>query len=111
VSNAIDIVRSTLKLPAIVEAKRARQMFRAVPVATTTPDGRLQATVDLLYATDKGWHLVNFKTEKQPRPDALKKYAEQIGGCAVALSTILQQPVASSVCLVRSGEMIEAASL
>ena len=84
-------------------------MFRAVPVAATTSDGRMQAKVDLLYETEKGWHLVDFKTEKQPGPEKLKKYAELIAGYAATLSAILQQPVTSSVCLVRSGETIEAA--
>jgi hypothetical protein len=51
---------------------------------------------------------VDFKTEKQPGPDQVKKYAEQAGGYAVTLSTILQRPVMSSVCLVRSGEIVDA---
>ena len=109
VSSAIGIVRRTLKLPVIAEANRARQTFRAVPLAATTSEGRMQAKVDLLYETEKGWHLVDFKTDKQPGPDKLKKYAAQIGGYAVAVSMILQGPVASSVCLVRSGEIVDAA--
>ena len=109
VASAIEIVRRTLSLPAIAAVKRARRVFRDVPVAGNAPEGRVQAKVDLLYETDKGWRLVDFKTDTAPAPDALKKHSAQLSAHAAALAVVLHRPVTSSVCLVRSGELIDIA--
>jgi ATP-dependent exoDNAse (exonuclease V) beta subunit len=107
VDAAIEIVRRTLRLPAIAAAKRARRVFREVPVAGNTPEGRTQAKVDLLFEVDKGWRLVDFKTDKAPKAEALKKYSAQMSSYAATLSGVLRAPVTASVCLVRSGESVE----
>ena len=107
VDAAIEIVRRTLRLPAIAAAKRARRVFREVPVAGVTPEGRTQAKVDLLFEVDKGWRLVDFKTDKAPKAEALKKYSAQLRSYAATLSGVLRAPVTACVCLVRSGESVE----
>jgi ATP-dependent exoDNAse (exonuclease V) beta subunit len=107
VSQAIEIVGRTLSLPVIDGARRARRTFREVPVAGNTPDGRTQATIDLLFETSKGWRLVDFKTDKAPAPEALKKYSTQMASYASTLTKVLDGPILPCLCLVRSGELIE----
>ena len=93
VASAIEIVRRTLNLSPIAAVKRARRVFRDVPVAGNAPEGRMQAKVDLLFETDKGWRLVDFKTDTVLAPEALKKHSEQLSGYAATLSAVLHRPV------------------
>jgi ATP-dependent exoDNAse (exonuclease V) beta subunit len=106
-NNAIEIVRRTLGLPEIKAAKRARRLFRAVPVAGNTAGGRALGTVDLLFETQHGWQLVDFKTDREPKPETLKRYSTQMSSYAEVLSAVLRQAVTPSLCFVRSGQLVE----
>ena len=94
-------------MPFIEDARRAPRVFREVPVAANTPEGRTQAKIDLLFEVPGGWRLVDFKTDKAPAPEVLKKYSIQVNSCAAALSNVLRAPVVPCVFLVRSSELIE----
>jgi ATP-dependent exoDNAse (exonuclease V) beta subunit len=107
VANAVDIVRRTLSLPIMKTARRARRLFREVPIAGNTSEGRMQGKVDLLFDTGAGWHMVDFKTDKAASSDVITTHSAQMTGYAATLSGVLQQKIAASVCLVRSGEIVE----
>ena len=106
-AHAVDVVRRTLRLPIIESARRARHLFREVPVAGNTSEGRTQGKVDLLFDTGAGWHVVDFKTDKAASSDVVATYSTQMAGYAKTLSGVLQQKVAAAVCLVRSSEVVE----
>jgi ATP-dependent exoDNAse (exonuclease V) beta subunit len=107
VLHAVDIVRRTLSLPIVKAARNARRLFREVPIAGTSALGRTQGKVDLLFDTGAGWRAVDFKTDKAASADVMTTYSTQMTGYAATLSGVLQQKVAASVCLVRSGELVE----
>jgi ATP-dependent exoDNAse (exonuclease V) beta subunit len=102
------MVRRTLDLPIIKSARKAQRVFRDVPVAGTIADGRMQARIDLVFEAEKGWRLVDFKTDTSPTPDALDKHTAQMTSYAMTLSHVLKGPIVASVCLVRSGDVVEA---
>jgi ATP-dependent exoDNAse (exonuclease V) beta subunit len=106
IAHAIELVRRTLSMPFIEDARRARRVFREVPLAANMPEGRTQAKIDLLFEVGTGWRL-DFKTDKAPAPEALKKYSMQVNSYAATLSNVLRAPIVSCVFLVRSSELIE----
>ena len=81
---AISAVGAALAHPVLVEARKALEVRRELPLQVRLPDGVLaEGVVDLAYRDASGWVVVDFKTDADPalrkdedvRPVALYSFA------------------------------------
>jgi ATP-dependent exoDNAse (exonuclease V) beta subunit len=74
-----------------------------MPFTRRLPDGRVDSgAIDLLYRTDAGWHLVDFKTDElrdqAALEEALAKYRPQLTRYIRAMRELLGEDVQAWLC-------------
>jgi ATP-dependent exoDNAse (exonuclease V) beta subunit len=94
----VALARAALRAPSVRESLRWRR-WRETFVATTVGDRTLEGYVDLLYRTDAGLVVVDYKTASSSADlDAhLEHYRLQGGAYAVALEAATGEPVTGVV--------------
>jgi ATP-dependent exoDNAse (exonuclease V) beta subunit len=60
---------------------------------TSIPPRRLTGVVDLLYRNSKGWHLVDYKTDRLPLASLCDLYGDQIRQYARHWTAISKEPL------------------
>jgi hypothetical protein len=94
------LARSALATPAVAAAARAPH-WREVYVAAPVGDTLLEGYIDLLFRTDEGLVVVDYKTDHVPDEPALDErlahYARQGAAYAVALERVTRERVARCV--------------
>ena len=89
IESAADVAGRVLEHPILATARAAEsegRCRREVPVTLTLGDGRLlEGVVDLAFATDSGWTVVDFKTDENPDL-SLDDYKRQVGLYGAALT-------------------------
>jgi ATP-dependent exoDNAse (exonuclease V) beta subunit len=95
IAAAEELVRRLLKHPVIEAASRAARQgrcYREAPVTWKSPDGQLvEGFVDLAYAEDEGFVVVDFKTDRELE-GAADRYDRQVRIYASAIAAATGRP-------------------
>ena len=110
------LARSAFDAPSVREAVAGgrywREVYVAAPLNADAGSPLIDGFIDLLYQTDQGYVVVDYKTDALPEDDAtaaLRRYRPQAAAYSLALSQALDAPVAAARFLfLRRGEAIEA---
>lgn len=84
----VDLARIALNSPAVQRAVASGRFWREVPVAAPLGDGLVEGFIDLLYETDGGLAVVDYKTDDvdaAATAEAMQRYRLQGGAYALAV--------------------------
>jgi ATP-dependent exoDNAse (exonuclease V) beta subunit len=99
-ADAHAMVERALKLKLLARVAKADEVYRELPFATKTMDGK----IDLLFREGKKWTIVDYKTDV--RPDA-ERYRQQLRAYADALKEVAGIEVSELALLfVATGEQV-----
>ena len=95
-------------LPGLAVVERAEAVHRELPFVYRQ-DGRvLDGRIDLAYRVSGQWTIVDFKTARlESAAEAVSRYGAQLRRYRTALAALTGEPVSTSLCLVRTGELVE----
>ena len=105
------LVERALRSDLLAEARSSGDMHREVPFTLLREGFLAEGRIDLIYRTEGGWRIVDYKTDDPP-PDGIDSRFEAYRGqgmlYALAASRIVGEPVESVLFFfVRSGEVRE----
>ena len=102
VDDVIRLSRVAVRSPVVKRAVESERYWREVPVGVPIGDGSLQGFIDLLFETQDGLVIVDYKTDSV-RADgvsaAAARYRPQAGGYALAMQGATGKPVSEVVFL------------
>jgi ATP-dependent exoDNAse (exonuclease V) beta subunit len=94
---AVDTVERVRTSEVWREAMAADERLVEVPfcitIAGETPPRLLTGVVDLLYRNSKGWHLIDYKTDRLPLASLCDLYGDQIRQYARHWAAISKEPL------------------
>ena len=77
VVSAGDAVEAALSHPLLAQARSAREVRREAPVVDPGPEGQVtEGVIDLAFADEGGWTVVEFKTDEDLEPNRLAYEAQ-----------------------------------
>ena len=90
------LARIAVDSDAVRRAVASGRLWREVPVGIPLDDGVLEGFIDLLFETDDGLVVVDYKTDSltaEQAADAAQRYSPQAGGYALAIQRVTGRPV------------------
>ena len=101
-SEVANLARDAVNSDVVRRAVASGRLWREVPVGIPLAGGVLEGFIDLLFETDEGLIVVDYKTDSltaQQTDDAAGRYRPQAGGYALAIHRATGKPVAEVVFL------------
>jgi ATP-dependent exoDNAse (exonuclease V) beta subunit len=106
-AEAAELALRIRALPALAAIGAADVVQREVPFVYRTGGQSLAGRIDLAYRVAGSWTVIDFKTARLgSAAEARARYGEQLRRYRTALGALTGEPVSTSLCLVRTGELV-----
>jgi ATP-dependent exoDNAse (exonuclease V) beta subunit len=100
VDAAVVAVRAAVVHPLMQRAAAAPILRREIPIVHDTPGLMLEGIIDLAFADDAGWVVVDYKTDPELAPEVRAPYEAQVRAYASAITAATSLPASAALLLV-----------